>query len=229
MKAIIVEDEQTGVDNLTHKLRQNCPAVDIIATCKTGEEAIKTLESLQPQLVFLDINLGSMTGFDVLERLHHIDFEVIFTTAYDNYAIRAIKSSALDYLLKPIAEDELKTAVQKAWRSLIDKRGAGQIAVPAEHSIRMLKCDDIIWCEADDNTSKVYLSTESAPLKIPRSLNDVYLKLPRQQFFRIHRSHVVNRNYIVEYSREGLVYLSNKKRLSVSKGNKDEFLSWLGL
>lgn len=231
MKAIIVEDEKTGLDNLVFKLRDNCPGVEIIATCSTGEEAIKAIENLRPQLLFLDIRLGSMTGFDVLDRLTRIDFEIIFTTAYDQYAIQAIKSSALDYLLKPFKDEELKNAVQKAWRTMAEKQerqGDRQIALPVEHGIRLLKYDDIVWCEADNNNAIIYLLNVSQALKIPRSLTDIYQKLPRQQFFRIHRSYVVNRYHIAEFSREGWVKLTNKKGLSVSKNNKEEFLAWLG-
>jgi two-component system LytT family response regulator len=230
MKAIIVEDEQTGLENLLFKLKQNCPGVDVIATCSSGEDAIQQISTLHPQLVFLDINLGSMSGFDVLERLQHVNFEVIFTTAYDNFAIRAIKSSALDYLLKPFTEDELKTAVNKAWDTLRNSPAVKQIAVPADAGLRMLKCDEIVWCEADDNYSRIYLSNEgSNSLRVPRSLIDLYQKLPRQQFFRIHRSHVVNRNFVGEFNREGFVHLTNKKLLSVSKNYKDDFLNWLGV
>lgn len=231
MKAIIVEDEKTGLDNLLFKLRENCPAVEIVATCSTGEEAITAIEAYQPQLVFLDIRLGSMTGFDVLDRLSHIDFEIIFTTAYDQYAIQAIKTSALDYLLKPCKDEELKHAVQKAWRTMAEKqarKGDRQIAIPVEHSIRLLRYDDIVWCEADNNNAKIYLPGTAQAVKTPRSITELYQKLPRQQFFRIHRSFVVNRYHITEFNREGLVKLTTRKSLSVSRNNKDEFLAWLG-
>lgn len=230
MKAIIVEDEQSGLDNLLLKLNQNCPGVDVVACCRTGEDAIKQITALQPDLIFLDINLGSMSGFDVLERLMHIDFEVIFTTAYDQYAIRAIKTSALDYLLKPFTEEELKTAVQKAWGKMQNHSGAKQIAVPDSNGLRLLKCDEIIWCEAENNSTKIYLTGDSpgVPLKVPRSMNDLYHKLPRSQFFRVHRSFIVNRNFVQELTREGFVQMTNKKSVSVARGSRDEFVSWLG-
>jgi two-component system, LytTR family, response regulator len=229
MKAIIVEDEKTGLDNLIIKLTNKCPVVDIIDTCSTGEEAIQKIAAQQPDLVFLDVNLGSMTGFDVLARLQHINFKVIFTTAYDNYAIKAIKNNALDYLIKPIDEDELKEAVQKAWRILGEQVVSKQIAVPVEQGIRMISSDDIIWCDANDNSCFIHLNNVKEPLKIPRSLNDLFLKLPHQMFFRTHRSHVVNKTYIDHYSRDGFVAMKNKKMVSVARNNKDEFLSWLGV
>lgn len=230
MKAIIVEDEQTGLDNLLLKLKNNCPGVDVVATCRSGEDAIQQITALQPDLIFLDINLGSMSGFDVLERLLNIDFEIIFTTAYDQYAIRAIKTSALDYLLKPFTEDELKLAVQKAWGKMQNHSGAKQIAVPDSYGLRLLKCDEIIWCEAENNVCKIYMAgdTSSGPLKISRTMNELYNKLPRSQFFRVHRGNIVNRNYVQELTREGFVRLTNKSVVSVARNSKEEFVSWLG-
>jgi two-component system, LytTR family, response regulator len=230
MKAIIVEDEQLAAANLLLKLKDNCPSVEVIDTCDNGEEAIKKIDTLRPDLVFLDVRLGSMTGFDVLARLSHVDFEVIITTAYDNYAIDAIKNSALDYLLKPFTDEELKQAVDKAWRALNNSTDQiKQIAVPVEHGIRLIKCADIIWCEADDNYSKLHLASNGQILRIPRKLSDVYQKLPRYNFFKAHRSHIVNRDFIAEFSRDGLITMTNKKMLSLSKSNKDEFLAWLGV
>jgi two-component system, LytTR family, response regulator len=231
MRAIIVEDEQTGIDNLLIKLGNNCPGVEIIATCKTGEEAVVQIASLQPDLIFLDVSLGSMTGFDVLARVQHVSFEVIFTTAYDNYAIKAIKNNALDYLLKPFTEDELKAAVQKAWAAVGSKMVTSkQIALNVGHTIRMVNIEDIIWIDAADNNCKVYIDKESEPLKSTRPLKDVYAKLPRPWFFKPHRSYVVNRNYIDRYDpADGYLHLKNKKKVSVARGNKDELLSWLGV
>lgn len=230
MKAIIVEDEQTGVENLKIKLENNCPGVDIIAICNTGEDAIVQISNLQPDLIFLDISLGSMTGFDVLARVQHVNFEVIFTTAYDNYAIKAIKNKALDFLLKPFTEDELKEAVQKAWAAMSRKALLSrQIALNVGHTVRMVNLEEIVWIDADDNNCQIYLNNTPEPLKVARTLKEMYLKLPRQIFFKTHRSFVVNRHFIERYdTAEGYVYLQNKKKISVAKGNKDELLSWLG-
>ena len=231
MRAIIVEDELNGVENLKIKLENNCPGVDLVAICTTGEEAIVQIASLQPDLVFLDISLGSMTGFDVLARVQHLNFEVIFTTAYDNYAIKAIKNNALDFLLKPFTEEELKDAVQKAWAKMGTKAvNTKQIAVSVGHSIRMINLDDIVWLDADDNNCKIYLNNIIEPLKAARSLKDIYSKLPRQMFFKTHRSFVVNRNFIERYDpADGYIHLHNNKKISVAKGNKDELLSWMGI
>ncbi len=230
MRAIIVEDEQNGIDNLLFKLGENCPGVEVIAACKSGEEAIVQIASLQPDLIFLDVSLGSMTGFDVLAKVQHVSFETIFTTAYDNYAIKAIKNNALDYLLKPFTGDELKDAVNKAWVAVGNKTVVNkQIALNVGHTIRMINIEDIVWIDADDNNCKVYINKEIEPLKSTRPLKEVYAKLPRPWFFKPHRSYVVNRNYIERYDpSDGYLHLKNKKKVSVAKGNKDELLSWLG-
>lgn len=114
LRAIIVEDEPSGIKNLKYKLATHCPEVEVIAACSDGREAIQTIKRLLPDIVFLDVELGGMTGFDVLEAIPYPTFEVIFTTSYDDYAVQAIKKNALDYLLKPIAVDELLDAVAKA-------------------------------------------------------------------------------------------------------------------
>ena len=120
IRAIIVEDEPTGLENLRWKIQNNCPEVQIVAECPNGESAIKAIRRHLPDIIFLDIMLGDMTGFDVLKAIKHPSFEVIFTTSYDDYAIEAIKNSALDYLLKPVEVDELTEAVAKARAKMLD-------------------------------------------------------------------------------------------------------------
>ena len=113
LRAIIVEDEPSGLENLKYKVANNCPEVEIVAECMSGQEAIRAIKRLLPDFIFLDVQLGDMSGFDVLEAIPYPTFEVIFTTSYDDYAVQAIKKNALDYLLKPIEVDELLDAIAK--------------------------------------------------------------------------------------------------------------------
>jgi two-component system LytT family response regulator len=229
MKAIIVEDEKAGMDNLVIKIKHNCPGVDIIACCPTGEDAIQKIDTLQPDLVFLDIRLGTMTGFDVLSRLKHIDFQIIFTTAYDEYALKAIKTAAIDFLLKPVDVRELIDAVAKAWRALQQKKnGNTQIALPVEKGLKIVDCNDIIWCEVNNNTSTVHLDKNLPDIQVARTLGELHLKLPRRLFFRIHRSHLINRNFVSEVTNEGFVVLAGRKSLSIAPDRKKPFMDWLG-
>jgi len=235
ISAVIVEDEKPNLASLIGKLRRSCPLVSIIGQCRTGEEAVKLIHTEKPQLIFLDIKLGTMSGFDVLERLQHVSFEIIFTTSYDQFAIRAIKANALDYLLKPINELELIAAVDKARRRIIEKSESDKptrIAVPYQHGIQFIGLEDIIYCEAFDNFTYIH-GPEFKPILVSRTLKKITEKLPLIDFFRIHRKFTVRRDYIHSYSREdgGLIILKNQHstKLPLSRPRKEEFLEWLSL
>lgn len=132
LRAIIVEDEPTGIENLRFKLKEYCPEVEIVAECLNGKDAIRQIHRHLPDVVFLDIMLGDMTGFDVLKGIRQPTFEVIFTTSYDEYAIQAIKTNALDYLLKPIDIDELIEAVSKMRLKLMEKESTPVSSAPSK-------------------------------------------------------------------------------------------------
>lgn len=228
IKAIIVEDETQGMHNLSLKLGRHCPEVEIIGKAETGEKAVKMISQLQPQVVFLDIQLGTMSGFDVLSKLSHIHFEVIFTTAYDNYGIKAIKANALDYLIKPIKPKELITAVEKAMR-VIQKAGPiNRIAVPISNGFQIIPVKDILYCEADNTYTKIFLN-QSSKLLVTKPLADTERKLPADKFCRIHRKYVVNLDYVNFFKKEdgGIVVLEGGAELLVAKARRDDFLKQL--
>ncbi|MEZ5038402.1 MAG: LytTR family DNA-binding domain-containing protein [Saprospiraceae bacterium] len=225
MKAIIVEDEKKGVENLMVKLERHCPHVEIIAICYTGESAIKEIEAMEPDLVFLDIRLGSMSGFDVLDKLRHIHFELIFTTSYNQYAIKAIKESAVDYLLKPIKPEELETAVERARERIMTSKVVSRIAVPISNGFRFIPVNNISYCKADDNCTHIY-RLDGSRVFVTRPLGDIERKLPADKFYRIHRSSLVNLDFVDAFKRiaGGLVVLQNDVELSVSRSRRDELL-----
>ncbi len=228
--AVLVEDEKTGMDNLTRKLQRNCPNVKILAQCPSGEKAIQAIHELQPQLIFLDVQLGTMTGFDVLERLQHISFEVIFITSYDKYAIQAIKANALDYLLKPIIEKELAQAVNKAWNKIQNNIDTliVRIAVPVMNGLKFIPVNDILYCEADNNCTFIHRK-DIKPMLVTRTLKNISQKLPPSDFFRISRKAIVQLQYVVSYSRMdgGYVTMTNGTKLGVSRNRRDDFLNIL--
>lgn len=230
IKAIIVEDNKQEMDNLIWKIEHSCPLVEVIAKCRTGEQAISTIHQLQPDLLFLDVELGTMSGFDVLEQVQHIRFETIFTTGHDEYAIKAIKANALDYLLKPIDKDELVLAVNKVWGKMdYSARRPTRLAIPIQHSLRFLDFDNIAYCEARDNHTSFHLGNSNKQLIAKRPLKEFEEKLPTYQFFRVHRGYLVNRDYVQTFDRSSgaFVTLSTGKKLSVSPRRKDAFMTWL--
>lgn len=233
IRAIIVEDEPAGRDNLALKIRNNCPGIELIALCSSGEEAIREIDEQRPQLIFLDIQLGSMSGFDVLERVRHVSFEVIFTTAFEQFAIKAFKTNALDYLIKPIDVSELIRAVNKA-RSKIESQTATsgpvatRLAIPLGGGMKIVGFEEIIYCESDDNNTHIYLENGSKEgVRVARTLTSIAQKLPEQDFFQIQRSYVVNRRFVTGITGEGFATMRSGKSLSISRDKRDAFRQWL--
>lgn len=240
LRAILVEDEPSGMENLRWKLKNNCPEVEIIAECTSGEDAIRSIRRHLPDVIFLDIMLGDMTGFDVLKSIKHPTFEVIFTTSYDEYAIEAIKNSALDYLLKPVEVDELMEAVAKARSKFLHQNQMTQrlvqqpvqpvkIGFPVSTGQLFIDVQDIIYLEASDNVAVVHLSAGRENIKLTKSLSWAEVKLEDYGFCRIHNSYLINFNHMEEYIRNdgGYVVMTDGKAISISRRKKDEFLSGL--
>ncbi|MEO0723381.1 MAG: LytTR family DNA-binding domain-containing protein [Bacteroidota bacterium] len=236
IRTILVEDEPSGMDNLRWKLQNNCPEVEIIAECTTGKDAIRAIKRHLPDLLFLDIRLGDMTGFDVLEAIKHPTFELIFTTSYDEYAIQAIKNSALDYLLKPIDEDELLDAVAKcrskqkntASSAASETSTQQRFGFPISTGQQFIDLSEVIYAQAEDNVALVYIKDQK-PLKISRSLGWLEEELQDYGFCRIHHSYLINLHLMTEYIRNegGFVIMQGGKAISISRRRKDDFLQAL--
>lgn len=232
IKTIIIEDEQKGMDKLVAMLEDYCPNIEIIDKCQDGKKAIQSIEENRPQLIFLDIELGGINGFDVLSSVQHLHFETIMTTAHEEYGIQALKAGAIDYLLKPFSLAELKSAVQKVWtkieESMQHSTGSfGKIRLPDTNGFILLPIEDIIYCEADNNCTSIYLKNKNKALYIVRTLGKIYEQLPKAQFSRISRSYVVNMKEIASYSRTdgGSIKLTNNKILLTRPGKfRDSFL-----
>ncbi len=225
IRAIVVEDEKEGMNNIVIKIEKHCPEIEIIAQCKNGGTAVAAIDKLNPDLVFLDVRLGNMSGFDVLHKLHHIHFEVIFTTAFDQYAIRAFKVNAIDYLLKPIKPKELEAAVKKVKQQLQTLGQIKRISVPISNGFQFIPIDDIIYCLAYDNYTKIYRANDKM-LIVTKALKYISQKLPSDSFLRISRSSIINLDYVDTFQRSsgGMVTMNNGDELSISKDNRDEFL-----
>lgn len=228
ISSLIVEDEKRGLENLQIKLEEHCPQVELIGASNSGEQAIEDIKKLKPELVFLDIQLGTMTGFDVLETVPNVGFEVIFTTAYDQYALKAFKNNALHYLLKPIRPEELKLAVEKAHKLIKgkeDNKLLSRIAVPVSNGLRFISVDEIIHCEAVNNYCLIHLFNGKT-VTVTRTLGNIEEKLKGHSFFRIHRSHLINLDYLESFLREsgGKVVLSNGTEMRVGRNYRDAFI-----
>lgn len=238
MKALIVDDEQSNIQNLSALLKSYCPRVIITGSANTVDNAIEKIGSEQPDLIFLDIQLGLQSGFDLLKQLPNKDFEVIFVTAFDRYGIEAIKFAALDYLLKPVEIPELVLAVNKAEDKLIARQKTEQltfllnhlrneettpakIALPQLHEIRYVAISDIIRCEADNSYTRFYLANNDK-IMVSRSIKEYSELLKPVGFLRTHQSHLVNSLFVKSWIKEdgGTLLLTNGDKIPVSRPNK---------
>ena len=243
--SIIIDDEPDGREALRLALERYCPDVSIKKICGSAEEGVDAITQIMPELVFLDVQMPNMSGFDVLQKVSPVHFEVIFVSAYDQYAIKAIKFSALDYLLKPIDIDELMSAVRKVgeradlkgndyrYQSVLNniqyKPGRiERLAVPSFEGIDFFNTDDIIYCQADGNYTTLFLRGRQHKLT-SRNLKDFESLLAESGFCRVHHSFLVNMKHIQKYIRGdgGYVILTEDHHVDISRRKKDEFLKLL--
>jgi len=239
--ALIVDDEKNSCETLQSLLTDCCLDVSVVKYCQTIDEAVKAVELHHPDVVFLDINMKGENGFDLLERVKTIDFEIIFTTAFSEYAIKAFKFSAIDYLLKPIDVDELRAAVERVIKRKKAeaptryeylrqnlKMSDGQhfkLALPSSEGLTFIKISDIIYCEADSNYTTFFL-TDGKKIIVSHTLKEYEEILSDYRFFRIHHSYLVNLDAIKQYVRGdgGHVVMINGAALDVAKRRKEQFL-----
>ena len=245
--AIIIDDEQNGRIALRQKLQDYCADVELIGEAENGEDGMRLIEKQQPDVVFLDIEMPRMDGFEMLHRLPEKNFHLIFTTAYDQYAIKAIKYAAFDYLLKPIEIEELQLAVKRVGEKKLNKSSSNQlelllenmlpkkntyqrIAIPTSEGLQFIKLNEIIYLEANNNYTYFHLAGNQKYI-VSRTLKDFEEMLPDDTFLRIHNSYVINKNFAERYIRGegGQVVLSNGTVLDVAKRKKADFLKAIGL
>jgi two-component system, LytTR family, response regulator len=243
---IIIDDENRSVETLSKIVTTYCEdKLEILATANNIDDAYPLIKNKKPDVIFLDIEMPFGSGFDLLERFDEIDFQVIFTTGFDQYAITAIKFSALDYLLKPINIAELKMAVDKAivnientdyksnFKIFLDtlkktKNSTNKIPLPVLNGLELVQIDHIVYCEADEDYTHVFLQDGTKKI-VTKSIKDFEELLETYDFFRIHHSFLVNKKYIKKYTKgEGGTILTDLNvEIPVSRRRKSEFLEWL--
>ena len=242
LKAILVDDELSSLQNLTQKITQFCPSITILATSRDPEEAIELIRQHQPDVVFLDIEMPGMSGLRLVEKLVGCNPEIIFTTAYNHYAVDAIRISAFDYLTKPIGITDLQNAVHRleesAKGSVKEKiellkqtpedsfRANDKIAVSGNDGIDFFEIRTIARIESSGNYSIIHFNSGKT-MMVTRLLKDFEEMLLPYRFFRIHHSHLINLDYIKKYIRSGQVVMQNDDVIDISRRKKDEFLKLL--
>lgn len=235
--AILVDDESNNRENLAHLLVKYCPSIEIVGQAASVAEATHLIKTTSPEVVFLDIEMPGGNGFSLLEKLSPIHFQVIFVTAFDSYALNAIKFSALDYILKPIDKGELMAAVAKLkpaqnhqqpqLSNLNDflKGGSRKIALNLSEEIRLVELNNIIRIEADSNYCRFVLKGQESVL-VSKHLGHFYEILKKQGFARVHQSHLINKQFLERYVKKegGYLMLTNGDQVPVSRTQKEHVL-----
>ena len=244
IRTIIVDDEKGARESLAKMAEKYCPHIEVIAKADSMKTAYEAINELHPDLVFLDIEMPNGNAFDLLEKFNEIDFEIIFTTAYDHYAIKAIKFSAIDYILKPIDPEELVQAVNRlenkvGQKELLNKKFTAllsnlkpenkikKVAVIEGDGIMFVNISEIIRCEAANNFA-LFILTDKREVVGTRSLSEYEQLLSEENFMRVHRAHLINLNHIKKFKQikgeGGTVIMIDDSKVEVSRRSKQELL-----
>ena len=246
IRSVIIYDEQNCIDSLAFDLARHCPEVEIIETCTSPKQGLVTIRKQKPDLVFLDVQMPWMNGFEMLEIIDEINFSIIFTTAFDQFAAKAFRLSAIDYLLKPIDTNDLKEAVKKVSEKIALKTGAAnidnllqninkpenkqRIAFAGRDGYEFIEIESIVFARAEGAYTHVFLNNKRK-LVISKTLSDIEEMLPVNQFQRIHHSTLVNISHVTHFYKSdgGYIVLDNGEKLIVSKSKKESLMERLGL
>jgi len=243
LKAVIVDDEPKAIQSLIWELSNFSTEIEVMASFTNPDEALKYLDTNTPDCLFLDVQMPTIGGFQFLEQLKDISFAVVITTAYDEYAIKALKHEAIDYLLKPIDSDDLKESITKIkkhsdrtinsmkfermlsnFNSKFDKK---RITINTDGKLLFLDVDDIIYIESDGNYSTLFLKDQKK-IVVTKKLKEVNAILPEHYFFRIHNSFIINLNKIKAFIKnEGYVIMDSDHKIPVARQRKSDFLEKL--
>jgi two-component system, LytTR family, response regulator len=243
IRTVIIDDEPDSVNLLKLQLEQHCPMVEIVGAYTSPVKALRDIETLEPDLLFLDIEMPVVNGFEILERIIQSNFSVVFVTAYNQFALKAFRFNALDFLVKPVDTKELIEAVSKAERrikptslqlSMLQKQLRGEpatkIAIPSQHGVTFIDLNEIIFSEASNNYSKIVL-TDGRNFLISKTLKDVQEVLEEGHFLRVHRQYIINLNHVKLFNRnEGILTMTNGENIPVARNQKERLIEkyrWL--
>lgn len=249
IRTILVDDESNALEVLEFQLKAACPDIDIVAMCTSVDQGIKAIQEHDPELLFLDIEMPVKSGFDLLQSFEDPGFDVIFTTAYNQYAIKAFKFAAFDYLVKPIDTDDLKAVVDRYCKkkspSIKDQlklltdhlkqqqstvqapsqATPGRIALPSADGLMILKPEQVVRCESLSNYTKVHLD-DGQKVVVSKTLKEVEEILSSFEFYRIHHSHLINLNHVQRYVKTdgGYVLMTDGSNITIARNRKEGFL-----
>ena len=241
-RAIIIDDESRSRETLQEMLKLYCPNVEVVSEGMDVQSGVAAIRSHKPDLVFLDIKMPDGSGFDVLRQLMPINFKLVFITAYEEYAIKAFKFNAVDYITKPVDPDELQQAVEKATKTLDAENINGRLKqmlddyskpntsenrkliLKTSEAIHILDTEDIVRCESDSNYT-IFIMKNEEKIMLSKSIQEYADFLEDHDFFRVHQSHLINLNYLKRFKKDDLVcILKDNTEVSVSFRKRNELL-----
>jgi len=244
-RAVIIDDEIRSRETLREMLKLYCAEVEVVGEGEDVKSGVKAIRSLNPGLVFLDIKMPDGSGFDLLRQLLPIDFKLIFITAYEEYAIKAFKFNAIDYITKPVDPDELKTAVSKVSMSISTENindslkqmlndymkpmraENKKMVLKTAEAIHIIDTDDIVRCESDSNYTRFYLN-DGEKIMVSKSIKEFADVLEERKFFRVHHSHLINLNFLKRFKKDELIcVLKDNTEVPVSFRKRNELLKIL--
>lgn len=240
LRALLVDDERKSLSMLRDKIEKLCPDVQIVGETQNPNEAVNLMENLHPELVFLDVAMPVMSGFDVLAKIDNPEFEIIFVTAFDNYAIEAINNCAIGYVLKPIDDQALKAAVERAVlnkdrKNLVLKSKAlienlkltstkeRKIAIPYQEGLEFVQIKNISHLQGEQGYTKIFLTNRN-PILSSYNIGHYRKQLSEAGFFQVHKSHLINLEFVSKFLKEGYVVLSDNSKVPVSRTRKAALL-----
>ncbi len=239
IKAILVDDEEKALESLQIKIKHFFPKIEILENISDAEKAVVKINKLEPDLVFIDIEMPILSGFDVLAKINNPNFEIIFVTAYNNYAIEAIQHCAIGYVVKPIDNDELKEAVNNALKNinqktafeknvqLLERLGGDSsqtsIAIPSQRGLSFIKTENIIRFEGIDGYTKIFIKDE-LPILSSYSIGKFCKMLDKSYFYLSHKSHFINLKYVSSILKEGSILLQDKSHVPLVKAKRNELI-----
>lgn len=237
IKTLIVEDEEYIRKGLISMIEMLDKGLTIIGECESVQEAITVCKTCKPDLIFLDINLSDGNAFDFLEKTQHLTAKVIFTTAYEKYALQALKQGAIDYILKPVDLEELEVAIDKALASIEQApnnethlgtrpKDKDKLILRLQDSLQMIDLKELMFCQSDKGYTTFYLANGKSFIA-SKSLKDYESQLPVDVFVRTHQSYCINLNYVDKYDKNGYVILRNGQSIPVSSRKKESFVALL--
>lgn len=235
MRTVIIDDEEKSRKTIKNFIAKYAPELMVLGEADGVETGIELIESIQPELVFLDVQMGDGTGFDLLGRLQFDDFKLIFCTSYEHYAVKAFRFSALDFILKPIDPDIFKSAIERVKKSDDNKscrnvlaqneKNLTQLALRSAEKITIINLNDIVRCESSINYTQ-FIMNDGSKIMVTKTLKEYDELLAPHGFIRIHKSHLVNMNAIVRYIKGdgGWIELTDGVKIEVSRRKKDILL-----